>query len=232
MLDTCFPRPVGDLGHPQTFAVPVKPWVVQRAVPSAVVASASALNQSLLALDFSSAACHLAASGVWAITSSCGFLVLLQAQIQAAVPGVPVRTSSLLQLPNLLARHAQVGVLTIDAASLGTEHLLAAGVPKGRLNDVCVQGVDPDSEFVTRIMGNQSSMDFNQAQSDVVGAAIALKQRAPSLKHVVLECTNMPPYQTAVESATAFHCWSLRDDPVLQALAMKHCKLPLAAQLA
>jgi hypothetical protein len=66
------------------------------------------------------------------ITTSCGFLVLLQRELQAAV-NVPVVTSSLLQLPALLGREPCVGVRAISAEHLGHEHLLSAGVPKARL---------------------------------------------------------------------------------------------------
>ena len=44
MLDTCFPRPPGDLGHPQAFGVPVRQLVVQGAFPGEVVRSAQGLR--------------------------------------------------------------------------------------------------------------------------------------------------------------------------------------------
>jgi hypothetical protein len=231
MLDTRFPRPLGDIGNPKSFAVPVRQCVVAQAVPAAVVRSASALAASPLVANFSESARNLARTGVWAITSSCGFLVLMQEALQAAVPEVPVRTSSLLQLPLLLAQHRQVGVLTIDAVAMGAEHLMAAGVPRSRLADVMVQGVDPRSEFVQKILGNQSNLDSSEAQLNVVAAAMALMRKAPHLTHLVLECTNMPPYQLAIERATGLRCTSLRDDPVLRALAVANCGLPLANEL-
>jgi hypothetical protein len=94
---------------------------------------------------------------------------------------------------------------------LGAEHLRSAGVPKDRLPDVLVQGVAPDSEFATRILGNQPQMDVAQAERDVVAAAVALKARAPDLHTVVLECTNMPPYIAAIEAATGFKTLWIKD---------------------
>ena len=231
MLDTCFPRPEGDIGNPQSFAVSVTTRVVAHAIPAAVVRPAAAMAGSTLVDAFCDAARDLADQGVWAIASSCGFLVLIQAELQSSVPGLPVRTSSLLQLPKLLSEHEKVGVLTIDATALGYEHLLAAGVPNERLADVLIQGVAPHSEFVQKIMGNQRSMDFGAAQKNVVEAALALSRKAPSLKHLVLECTNMPPYQLVVERATGLQCWSLRDDPVLIELANSHCNAVLTSPL-
>jgi len=123
-----------------------------------------------------------------------------------------VITSSLMLLPGLLRQQARVGVLTISAGKLGREHLRAAGVPRERLADVIVQGVDPASEFATRILGNQPAMDLAQAGADVVAAAIALKAREPALTDVVLECTNMPPYCDAITAATGLKTWCLLDD--------------------
>lgn len=129
---------------------------------------------------------------------------------------IPVVTSSLLQLPALLRQEAQVGVLTISAKSLGIEHLRAAGVPKDRLKDVIIQGMPPQGEFVSKILGNQPTLDLAQAQSEAVSAALALKARAPALKSLVLECTNLPPYQAAIEQATGWKIYSLVTDPRLR----------------
>ena len=125
---------------------------------------------------------------------------------------MPVITSSLMLLPKLLAAQPRVGVLTISATKLGKEHLRAAGVPRERLGDVVVQGVDPKGEFATRILGNQPELDLALARADVVAAAAALKAREPSLTDVVLECTNMPPYRADVEAATGLKTWCLLDD--------------------
>jgi hypothetical protein len=153
----------------------------------------------------------LAREGAQAVTTTCGFLVLLQKELQAAAK-VPVITSSLMLLPKLLAAQRRVGVLTISATKLGKEHLRAAGVPRERLGDVVVQGVDPKGEFATRILGNQPELDLALARADVVAAAAALKAREPSLTDVVLECTNMPPYRADVEAATGLKTWCLLDD--------------------
>ena len=206
MLDTRFPRPPGDVGHPATFPVPVRRLVVPGAVPRRVVASAQALRASGLHLRFAEALRALEAQGARALITSCGFLVLLQQELQAAV-NVPLVSSALLQLPELLRQEPQVGVLTISAEHLTDDYLLAAGVPPARLRDVLVQGVDPQGPFARAILGDQPVMDLAAAQDDVVAAARALQARAPQLRTLVLECTNMPPYAEALEHATG---WRLR----------------------
>jgi hypothetical protein len=210
MLDTRFPRPPGDVGHPATFGVPVRQLVVPGAFPRQVVASAASLRASGLDVHFTRALQQLEHEGARALTTSCGFLVLLQQQLQAAVR-VPLVSSSLLQLPQLLAREPQVGVLTISGRHLGEEHLLAAGVPRERLADVMVQGVDPDGPFARAILGNLPELDLAAAQADVVAAARALRARVPELQTLVLECTNMPPYAEALADATGWQVRTLRD---------------------
>ena len=216
MLDTRFPRPAGDIGHADTFPMPVRREVVRGVWPQHVVRSAQALHRAGLAPLFQAAVRQLAQDGARAVATSCGFLVLLQGELQAAT-SVPVVSSGLLLLPRLLRSERQVGVLTISAASLGAAHLLAAGVPADRLPDVLVQGVAPDGEFAFRILNNHAQMDLALARDDVVAAACALQARAPALKSLVLECTNMPPYRAAVEQATGLNTVWLADCSELRA---------------
>ncbi|MDO9403909.1 MAG: aspartate/glutamate racemase family protein [Polaromonas sp.] len=211
MLDTRFPRLPGDIGHAGAFQVPTNRRVIRGVWPDKVVQSAAGLRAGRVVPSFIQLVQSLQREGALAITTSCGFLVLLQKELQAAVK-VPVITSSLMLLPGLLKTHGRVGVLTISATKLGSDYLRAAGVPCERLKDVVVQGVDPGGEFASAILGNRETMDVHKAAADVVAAAVALKQREPALTDVVLECTNMPPYRAAIEAATGLKTWSLIDD--------------------
>jgi hypothetical protein len=215
MLDTRFPRWPGDIGHPDSFGGPVRHVVVPGAWPASVVASAQSLRTSGLALRFAAEARKLEAAGAFAITTSCGFLVLFQDELQAAVR-IPVVTSSLLQLPGLLRAHQQVGVLTISAAQLGPQHLRCAGVPESRLGDVIVQGLDPQGAFARPILANEPERDFAAAQLDVVRAACELRGRAPDLQAAVLECTNLPPHAATAAAASGLTLHSLLGDPRLR----------------
>jgi hypothetical protein len=214
MLDTRFPRPPGDVGNPRTFPVPVRRLVVEGAFPRRVVASAAALRASGLHRRFIDAMRQLEAQGARALTTSCGFLVLLQEELQAAVQ-VPVVSSSLLQLPALLAAEPQVGVLTISAEHLSRDYLLAAGVPPCRLPDVLVQGMDPAGVFAGSILGNLPGLDPAMAEKEVMAAAEALRARAPRLRTLVLECTNLPPYAQALADACGWRLRTLLDAEAL-----------------
>lgn len=211
MLDTQFPRPVGDIGHPSAFGVPTRRCVITGAWPDKIVQPGAGLRKGRVVAPMLQLVRRLEQDGAKAITTSCGFLVLLQKEMQAQVK-IPVITSSLLQLPALLKLHDKVGVLTISSSKLGVEHLRAAGVPRERMADVVVQGIDAMGEFVSSILGNKLTMDLDKAGAEVVAAALALKKREPGLQCVVLECTNIPPYRAAIEAATGMKTWALADD--------------------
>lgn len=189
MLDTHFPRPRGDIGHAATFEHPVRHAVVRGASPQRVVRER---DPALLA-PFISAGRQLVDEGARAITTSCGFLVLMQRELQAALP-VPVWTSSLLLLPGL--RHA--GVITVDGASLGVDHLRAAGADEA----TPVEGLLPGCAFQRTLLDDLPQLDTADAEAQVVDAARRLLRRRPDIEHIVLECTNMPPYADAVRHAT------------------------------
>ena len=68
---------------------------------------------------------ELAAQGVKAITTSCGFNAFYQEALAAAVPEV-VFTSSLLQVPfaqTIVGKNGKVAILTANANDLTEEHL-------------------------------------------------------------------------------------------------------------
>ena len=209
MLDTGFHRPPGDLGLPSSYPCPVRQWVVPGAAPASVVCHAEALRASPLRTGFEQAVRVLVAQGCTAITTSCGFLVLLQAELQAVAYPAPLVSSSLLALPSLLAGLPQAGVLTISAERLGRDHLHAAGVPSDRLGDVWIQGMPERSHFVQAILGAGVTLDPLLAEQEVVAAALALRARAPQLRALVLECTNLPPYAAALRYATGWPVLSL-----------------------
>ena len=125
MLETRFPRLPGDMGNAETWPFPVIYKVVPGASPSRVVCDKA---EGLLD-EFLAAAGELVRLGADGVTTTCGFLSLYQREISAHV-GVPVATSSLMQIPLIeraLPPGKRVGVLTVSAANLTEQHLLAAG---------------------------------------------------------------------------------------------------------
>jgi hypothetical protein len=197
MLEARFPRILGDMGNGATWPFPVLYRVVGGASPEKVVLKGAA---GLLP-DFIAAAQDLVRLGAEAITTNCGFLSLFQRELAAAV-GVPVATSSLMQVPWVQATlppGQRVGVITVSEGSLTPAHLEGAGVPL----DTPVAGTENGEEFFrVLIKAEKDDMDIDLAELDVVSAAQGLVARHPQVGAIVLECTNMPPYAAAVQAAT------------------------------
>lgn len=189
MLDTRFPRLPGDIGHAGSFEFPVRYAVVSDATPSRVVRERAA---GLLD-PFVAAAWRLVDQGAAAITTSCGFLVLFQDELQRALP-VPVWSSSLLKLPELRAP----GVLTVDALALAAQHLKAAGADPS----VPVVGLADGCYLQHTLLADGATLDPARAAADTVAAAQVLVARHPGVHEIVFECTNLPPYADAVVRAT------------------------------
>ncbi len=179
MLDTRFPRVPGDVGHPDSWRMPVRLRIVAGASPQRVVrGSDPALLRPLI-----DAALALQAEGARALTTSCGFLVRFQDALQAALE-IPIWTSSLLALPQL----PRPGVITVDAASLRI--------------DAPVEGLEPGCTLQRTLLDDLPHLDVAAARADTVAAAQRLVKRHPEIESLVLECTNLPPYTEAIERAT------------------------------
>src|SRR5918996_13147 len=196
MLEARFPRIPGDMGNATTWPFPVLYRVVPGASPEKVVLQGA---RGLLP-DFVAAAQELVRHGAEAITTNCGFLSLFQNELAAAV-GVPVATSSLMQVPWVQATlppGKRVGIVSVSASSLTPAHLEGAGVPP----DAPIAGTENGREFFrVLIKGEKHDLDVDLARQDVVEAGRGLVARHPDIGAIVLECTNMPPYAAALQEA-------------------------------
>lgn len=196
MLEARFPRIPGDMGNAHTWPFPVLYRVVRGATPERVVLQGA---RGLLP-DFIAAAEELVALGAEAITTNCGFLSLFQRELAAAV-GVPVATSSLMQVPWVQATlppGRRVGVLTVNRAGLTPAHLAAAGVPL----DTPIVGTEGGREFFRVLIRAEAvDLDVALAEQDILDAGRTLVAAHPEVGAIVLECTNMPPYAAALRAA-------------------------------
>lgn len=202
MLQTRFPRIPGDIGNVATWPFPVRCKIVQGATPERVVLHKSAG----LAAAFIQAARELVEEGAAAITTSCGFLSLLQEELQAAAK-VPVAASALMQVPLInaaLPPQKCCAILTVHKAALTEEHLRCAGVPA----DTPIAGTEEAAEFTRAIVGDRAHLNVERARAEIVSAAQTLTSH-PRTGAIVLECTNMIPYARAVQAATGRPVFSM-----------------------
>jgi hypothetical protein len=205
MLDNGFPRPVGDIGNPESFPF----QVIYDRVPGAQVekvVTGHGLAPALVA-DFAARAVSLEKQGCDLITTGCGFLLPHQIELSAAV-AVPVVTSALCVLPYLRAlrpAHRRIGILTYDGPKL------AATLGPDALQDLEIQGIEGGRELHGVIAEDRATLDIAAARDDVRNAAQGLVDRVPDLYAVVMECTNLPPYRDAVEEVLACPVYDIRD---------------------
>jgi Asp/Glu/hydantoin racemase len=198
MLDTRFPRIAGDMGNAATFPFPVRYHRVDGASPDRVVRRGA---EGLLPA-FVEGARALEREGVGAITTNCGFLVKFQRELAAAVT-IPVFTSTLLLVPlvhRMLPPGRRIGVLTVNAATLGPEHLEGAGIDPGV--PLAVAGMEGEKEFTRVMLGDELELDVDLAREEHVRVARRLLGDHPDVGAIVLECTNMPPYAADIQRAT------------------------------
>jgi hypothetical protein len=198
MLDTRFPRVPGDMGNATTFPFPVRYHRVAGADPDLVVRRGAAGM-----LDgFIAGARQLEREGVGAITTNCGFLVKFQRDLAASVR-VPVFTSSLLMVPlvhRMLPPGQRVGIMTVNASTLGPEHLAGAGIAADV--PLAVAGLETEKEFTRVLLGDEMELDPEIARDEHIRVARRLMGEHPDIGAIVLECTNMPPYAADIQRAT------------------------------
>lgn len=193
LLSNRFPRPRGDIGNAASFA----PGVVFERVAEATVSSVvvdEPLEEAVVDGLVRSAGA-MEARGVGLITTGCGFLAPAQELLQGRI-ATPLAASSLMLLSPLRARYgaqATIGILTFDADTLSERHY---GQWDG--GSLVVEGLDPRGELYRTIAEDRKELDVARAEADAVAAARRLKSRAPALSAVLLECTNLPPYRSAI----------------------------------
>ncbi|WP_278921258.1 aspartate/glutamate racemase family protein [Pseudophaeobacter profundi] len=203
MLETQFPRIPGDIGNALSWDFPVHYRVVRGATPDLAVRQ----DPGQLADLFIEAGRDLLAMGCDGITTSCGFLALIQDQVKQAL-GVPVATSSLMQIPMvqaLLPAGKRVGVLTISEQSLTPAHLRAAGAPE----DTPIGSPEGLRCFTHDILRDAAQIDFAACELDMIDAAQALIGRNPDLGALVLECTNMVPHAAVLRRVTGLPVFTI-----------------------
>jgi hypothetical protein len=196
-LESTFPRPVGDSANPQTHTFPIRVLIVDDAnVDSVVYDGARGIVSSFVQM-----AKQEIGQGAIAIGTSCGFLFAHQAEVQSQIE-VPFVSSSLTMLATDLTE--PIAVLSFDGellsrapwfknACIGIKKILVGGLPKA-------------GHLFTVIRENQAELNLNVAEAEVVGSALDLAQIcierfSEPPRTLLLECTNLGVYKTAIQKA-------------------------------
>lgn len=194
-LESHFPKPPGHIKNPSSLPFPV----LYEMIDGVTVPDLLNNPSPDLLEPFLTGAKKLEREGVRAITGSCGFLALFQKELAAAVD-IPVFVSSLIQVPlafHMAGASAPVGVLTADASALTNAHFKAVGA--GGI-PVAIQGMEDSTEFAEVILKYQrTAMETDLIEAEIIEAAQNLLAREPTIRSIVLECTDMPPYAARLQ---------------------------------
>ena len=202
MLETSFPRILGDIGNAKTFDFPVNYAIVNQ---SSAYNTVKELSEGKLD-NFIATAKGLEKLGVGGITTNCGYLASMQEELNNTL-SIPVATSSLLQFQMIqatLPKDKVVGIITFDKEALVERVLDAAGVPI----DTPILGMDK-LELNRVILDDENQLDVKQVEVDMVLAAKQLVVENPQVGAILLECTNMAPYATAMQRAVGLPIFSI-----------------------
>lgn len=193
MLDSKFPRIIGDVGNAKTWDFPVLYKTVKGKKPEKVV-----LDLKLEDIQpFIDAALELQREGVKAITTSCGFLALFQKEL-SEILDVPVFTSALIMLPMIskMLGDKKILVLTANSDTLTKEHIEAVC---GDVSDMRMDivGTQHKPNFTHFTVQNWDEVDVDLCEKEILEVVRAATEKE-EYGAILFECTNMPPYSNKV----------------------------------
>jgi Asp/Glu/hydantoin racemase len=211
MLDTQFPRILGDAGNTDSFAYPARTKIVTGAGSLEIVKDGK--PSATLIEAFCQAAKSLEDDGAKAIISTCGFLITIQDIISDAVT-IPVMVSGLSLYPKIKQEYARskIGILTASSKNLGSTALIAAEISS---SDVIIEGFQDCAAFTSVILQDKSKqpdhIDAKAIEKAAVQKACNMLARQPDIGAILLECGNLPPYAKAIKQATGLPVFSIID---------------------
>lgn len=198
VLDELIPRVPGSVGYAGTFPFPVRYKRVKGATVERLVLGHDRDMEAL----FVSAAYELQNEGVSAVVGCCGFMVLFQRVIAAALR-VPVLLSSLMQLPLVAAMippDRKIGVLTANSVSLTPDLLCEAGIDAD-ISRFCIYGLENEPEARSALFEQKGQLDDERMRAEVLGVVKKMLRDNSDIGALLLECSELPPYSLDVQRA-------------------------------
>lgn len=187
-LDTAFPRIAGDVAARETYVKPISVVPVDCARVADIV---SATPDETQIVGFEKSVQKIT-TGIG--VTSCGFLGYWQEHLSSLCPR-PFLSSSLIglgQWQELYAPH-EMAIVTFDAESLRAPYYdaLLAGF------EGMIIGLDSDMHLWQVIAEDLPELDPRRACDEILDL-LTPYLRGGGIKALVLECTNLPPYKSAI----------------------------------
>ena len=208
MLECAFPRPPGDIGNARSFDFPVRYEILE----GILAARLTKEEEPTAVAALIQAAQRLERVGARIILTSCGLFLRYQARLAAAVK-VPVATSAVMFLPfltALLPSGRKVGVLTADSRTLSPVLERAGWNDPGR---VVIEGMENYPAFRRAILDPASPYDLDPRalRGEAIQAVQCLLKKEPTVATLLVECTNLSPYSSALREAFCLPVFDMID---------------------
>lgn len=211
MLDTQFPRILGDAGNPDTYTTDVVIHIVKN-VSSLDVVNDQQMPPKILQ-QFIDAAQSLEQEGVSAITSTCGFLFKEQDSISAAVD-IPVMVSPLslyCDIKNKIGRK-KVVILTASETDLIT---LLHSSDDIEIDEVEIIGMEKCAAFSEAILRDKQDqlkdLRSDEIEEFIKSNLIEILSDRNDIGAILIECGNLPPYISAIKTVIDLPVYSILD---------------------
>ncbi len=133
----------GSIANPGTFNFPVLYKRIKDACYETVISN----PDPKILLSMIEASKEMEATGIKAITTSCGFNSIFQKELAKNV-NIPVFASTLILVPmvyEMLGENQVIGIITADKAHLTKEHLEQSGITDSI--PVCIYGIDNTNAY-------------------------------------------------------------------------------------
>ena len=188
----------GNVANATTFKFPVMYRVVKGVEADRLIVRADpTLLEPLI-----EAGRELVREGVRAISSGCGYFGFFQREMAEALD-VPVFMSSLLQVP-LMARALKpgqaVGIVCANGKFMRERTLRSCGIDESV--PLVIAGLEDQPTFYTNFLLNQGHADTDVMAQEVIGVATKMVKDHPEIGAILLECSDLPPYASAIQAAT------------------------------
>jgi hypothetical protein len=205
-LDYNYPPAAGDIDCPGSYGYDV----LFRVIPGLTFEMAQAGRMTpAVERSFRAGIQWLEKKGAVGITGDCGFMMAFQ-PIARDVATVPVFMSSMVQSPMISVafdKYDKVVILTANSATLKPQ--------KEILLSQCGFNVDDDRFLIVGCqdvpgfdaVAKGGKVDVEYVTPGIVKLVKDLLKRQPTIRAILLECTELPPYSDALRQATGLPVW-------------------------
>jgi len=204
-IDYTYPPALGDTAHPNSYYYRT-PHATSTGLTFEHAQSGAPLSASQKSA-MKAAIAELENKGVMGVSGDCGFLINYQPDVRS-MSRVPVFTSSLLQasmVAAMYAPHEFILVLTANGTSLKPSMLkllAACGVTTAAAQKrFIVVGCEDVPGFGIEVAEGKA-VKVDVAQPHIVKLCQAEIKKMPTIRAILLECTELPPYADAIRLAT------------------------------